>query len=625
MPGSETTGKTPPQDPGTSLDLAERLRLQIRANGPVSLATFMSLCLTHPEHGYYKTRDPLGKKGDFITAPEVSQMFGEMLGIWTLMQWASLGKPQKFDLLELGPGKGTLMADVVRVLRSDPRAMAALNIVLLETNPVLIRAQREKLAPLSVRWIKEIDELEDDGPALIVLANEFFDALPIRQFQFQNASWHERLIGLQGEHFIWGLSPAPVPPGTISPAITDPQEHAIWETSDLARNTTARIARLLNKRSGAMMIIDYGHQNSRTGDTFQAIANHEFADPLQDPGHADLSAHVDFEALSEAARSAGASAHFAGTQGQVLSGLGIHARARNLIEANPDKEEEISAALQRLTDPDQMGEMFKVMIVSGASPAPCQRDETLATISKVSHGFFGRKGGVSQPPYASLNVSQASDDAPDNVRNNRAIAAASLHIPFEKLATLNQVHSAKVVTIRKNHDFSSRPPADAMVCKTPGIGLGILTADCVPVLFADPEAGVIGACHAGWQGALAGVVSNTIEQMEALGAKRTRIIAAIGPAISPQNYEVGPEWAENASRKNPDAARFILPPESGMKERFDLPGFVRNELKKNSLAHVGQIQTCTYGHPDLYFSHRFATHNDEQTGRQISLIALKAG
>ncbi len=347
------------------LSLGDEIRLQINNHGPISLATYMSLCLTHPKKGYYKTADPLGAKGDFITAPEISQMFGEMLGTWVLLQWHILGRPENFDLVELGPGRASLMADVMRVLAMEPEALAACNIVLLETSPVLIELQREKLARHNPRWIAEIDEIGQNSRPLIVLANEFFDALPIRQFQFQDNNWHEREIGLAGDRLVWGLSPTPLPISILPGEITNPAQGEIWETSPLAQKTTADLAKILNQRAGAMLIIDYGYQQTQAGNSFQAVAKHKFADPLAEPGKADLTAHLDFAALVKAARKQGARACFAGNQGSFLSELlGIKQRAENLIKANPERKDAITADLERLIAPDQMGELFKVMTIA---------------------------------------------------------------------------------------------------------------------------------------------------------------------------------------------------------------------------------------------------------------------
>jgi len=604
--------------------LADEIRHQIRALGPISLATFMSLCLTHPKKGYYTSADPLGAQGDFVTAPEISQMFGEMLGAWVLLQYQTLGRPQNFDLLELGPGRATLMADVMRTIAKDPGAFKACNIILLETSPVLARIQRQKLKKYNPRWVNGVGGIGEKKYPLIVLANEFFDALPIRQFQFQDNKWHEREIGLDGDTLVWGLGMTPLPASLFPAQIANPSGGEIREVSPLAREIIAELAKILNRRGGSMLVVDYGYEQSQSGDSFQAVVGHKFADPLAAPGQADLSAHVDFEALVRAARLHGARAQLAGSQGQILCELGIKARAEKLIEANPERADAIRADLERLIGPDQMGELFKAMVVFGVrDTAPFATDGSLAELTKIAHGFFGRRGGCSEGPNSNLNVSFATQDEPANVERNRAIAMRSLGLEEKTLVTLSQVHSNRVIVIGPDHEPKTRPEADGMVSKEPSFALGILSADCTPVLLADPVANIIGACHAGWRGALAGVVANTVKAMVRLGASPKNIVAAIGPTIEPQNYQVGPDFARNFLALYPGGSQYIVFPDDGTKEHFDLPGFVLEQLRLAGITNPSALQACTYQHPGLYFSHRFATHQRELTGRQMAIIALK--
>lgn len=606
-----------------TLSLAEEIALQIQTHGPMSLATYMSQCLTHPTKGYYKKSNPLGEKGDFVTAPEISQMYGEMLGLWVHGSWQMMGSPEQFDLVELGPGRGTLMADALRVISKDPKAMTALNIVLLETNPVLKDQQNDALDELAPVWIEEIDELAARPNPKIIIANEFFDALPIRQFQFDQGQWHERVVGTLEDKLAWGLSPTPMPISAIPNHIDDPKDGEIWETCPLAHKTIGQIGRVLNQNGGAMILVDYGYETSQTGETFQAIQSHKYADPLTSPGDADLTAHVDFEALIDAAREVGTRAHFGGSQRQILKELGIEERAQTLLKTNPEQAQNISADLERLISKDQMGKLFKVMFMFGAQSPPVEQDPTINEHGKFSHGFFGRKGGESPEPFASLNVSKSMGAPPASVANNRAVVCASLGVSPSKLAVMKQVHSTDIVTIGEGFDFSSSPEADGMVTKIRGVGLGILTADCTPILFADPEAGIVGACHAGWQGAVNGIIANTIEAMEKLGAEPKRILAAFGPTIWLENYEVGPQWAKDFLEKHPTKSRFIVKTGRNRTEHFDLPGFVCAELEKNQVAQISQVGACTYENPEQYFSHRYATHRNEKTGRQIAIIALK--
>lgn len=609
--------------PENDLPLDQLIRMQIKTSGPMSLATYMRLCLTHPTLGYYKSTAPIGTKGDFITAPEISQLFGEMLGTWVLMQWHNLGQPEKFDLVELGPGCGTLMADVLRVLSKDKKAINGLNIVLLETNPVLIKAQRTKLEPHQPKWISEIDQLEQDSHPLIILANEFFDALPIKQFQFQNNKWHERVIGLKGDQLIWGLSPSPMPAAAIPASFSSPEKGDIWEVSPLSQQVMEQIGELLHQRTGTMVVIDYGYDLPQTINSFQAISNHTFADPLENQGETDLSALVDFTALGDASRQGGAIASLVGTQGQMLEQLGIKARAEQLIKKNPNRADEIKNGLERLIDPEQMGELFKVLIAFCARPAPFTQGKNLAAQTNICHGFFGQAGGTSRAPFESLNVSTSVGDYHETVDNNRAIAAHTLNIKPQKLITLSQTHSAIALIVDETHNPNDKPEADGLATNVPGLGLGILTADCTPILFADPEAKVIGACHAGWQGAVNGIIDNTIAQMVKLGANPKHILAAIGPTIWQHNYEVGPDWAKNFLAQHPEKQAFLKKMGQTQTEHFNLPGFVRAQLQQNGVSNISQTDQCTYEFSDTYFSHRKATHENRKTGRQISIIALK--
>lgn len=240
-------------------------------------------------------------------------------------------------------------------------------------------------------------------------------------------------------------------------------------------------------------------------------------------------------------------------------------------------------------------------------------------LAGIRHGFFGRAGGVSTGLFASLNMSTTTGDDPLHVAQNRAQVAAAFGASSEQMATVRQVHSARVATIAEAGDHGE---ADAMVTKQPNLLLGILTADCTPILLADPESRVIGAAHAGWKGATTGIIANTVERMRQLGADPARILAVIGPAISAASYEVGPDFAEALLRDHPDAASRIGKPAPGAREHFDLPGFVADRLRAAGVGTVHDLAICTYADPDRWFSHRRATHEGTTTGRQISLIGL---
>lgn len=252
---------------------------------------------------------------------------------------------------------------------------------------------------------------------------------------------------------------------------------------------------------------------------------------------------------------------------------------------------------------------------------PFDTSAALTSLRGLRHGFFGRTGGVSAGDFASLNASEASGDRPDDVRRNRQVAVSALGFETASLVLLRQVHSATVLEVAAPFSADARPDADAMVTATPGLLLGILTADCAPVLLADAEAGVIGAFHAGWKGAIAGIAGATVERMVALSAAPARITAAIGPTISAANYEVGAEFVAELLRQHPDADARVTRPTGG-REHFDLPGFVADRLREAGIARVDDLALCTYAAPGRYFSHRYATHRGTVTGRQIALIGL---
>jgi len=342
--------------------LAALLIDRIRQDGPIPVADYMAECLLHPVHGYYTTRDPFGTAGDFTTAPEISQMFGEVFGLALAQAWLDRGAPARFTLAELGPGRGTLMADILRATRGVPGFHAAAQVVLVEASALLRRAQADTLAPHSATWIDRVEDLPDRP--LFLIANEFFDALPIRQFQHDAVGWRERLIGLRNGRLTFGLSD-PLPQVPAAPAFVDAAPGQIVEYCPQAPRIMAEILHRLRQFGGMAYVIDYGGWRSR-GDTLQALRRHAFDEPLAHPGEADLTAHVDFELLA-----AGAAAHAYDSQGAVLERLGIAARAdvlaRNLTGPALDSH---LAAHRRLTHPQEMGSLFKVLAVSGTRFPP---------------------------------------------------------------------------------------------------------------------------------------------------------------------------------------------------------------------------------------------------------------
>jgi NADH dehydrogenase [ubiquinone] 1 alpha subcomplex assembly factor 7 len=345
--------------------LEAQIRRIIAVEGPMPLAQFMALALGHPVHGYYVTRDPFGARGDFVTAPEISQMFGELIGLWAAAVWNEMGRPRRVRLVELGPGRGTLMADALRAVRVAQEFRAALNVDLVEISPPLRRRQKQTLADcgLAVSWHAALSEVPEDGP-LIVIANEFFDALPVHQAVRAADGWHERKVGLdEAGRFLLGLDPDPIPnfAAMLPDNLPPPSPGAVFEWRSDALVT--ELAGKLVRGGGAALIIDYGHFESAVGDTLQAVGRHHFAEVLQRPGEVDLSAHVDFAALARAAMRAGVRVLGPVVQRVFLRELGIETRAAMLKTASPGRRAEIDAALAWLTEagPRGMGELFKVV------------------------------------------------------------------------------------------------------------------------------------------------------------------------------------------------------------------------------------------------------------------------
>jgi SAM-dependent MidA family methyltransferase len=336
--------------------LANLLLRRIRASGPLTIADYMADCLLHPEHGYYTTRPPFGAEGDFITAPEISQMFGEVLGLCLAQAWQDQGAPAAVVLAELGPGRGTLMADVLRATRSVPGFHAAAQVALIEASPALRARQKAALDPHPVQWADSINALPE--APVFLLANEFFDALPIRQFQRHAEGWQERLVGAAEGRLVFGLS-APTRMAALEHRLADTIPGDIVETCAPAQAVVADIADRIERCGGAALLIDYGDWHSR-GDTLQALRRHAFADPLADPGEADLTAHVDFEALAQAAAPCAATGPV--PQGVLLERLGITARAQALAGRMTGAALTAHvAAHRRLTHPEEMGQLFKAL------------------------------------------------------------------------------------------------------------------------------------------------------------------------------------------------------------------------------------------------------------------------
>ena len=349
------------------MSLQDQLIARIRQDGPMRISDYMSECLLHPHLGYYTTRDPLGARGDFTTAPEISQMFGELIGLSLAQSWMDQGKPAPFALVELGPGRGTLMADLLRATRAVPGFHAAAQLVLVEASPTLRDAQAQTLQDYAPQWVGSVSDLPE-MPTFLV-ANEFFDALPIRQFLRDGAGWRERLIGLEGETLTFGLGPVSEHVA-LRTRVHDTKDGDLVELCAAAIPIVTTIAGRVATHGGAALVVDYGDWHS-LGDTFQAIRAHERANPLQNPGQADLTAHVDFEPLAHAARAEGCAHTRLTPQGVFLERLGITARARSLAGSLGEQEQSsLIAAHRRLTHPKEMGNLFKVLGLYPAYAAP---------------------------------------------------------------------------------------------------------------------------------------------------------------------------------------------------------------------------------------------------------------
>jgi SAM-dependent MidA family methyltransferase len=348
--------------------LGRRIAADIAAHGPISVADYMARCLYDPDHGYYTTREPIGAKGDFTTAPEVSQMFGELVAVWLCSVWRAQGAPLPATLAEVGPGRGTLMKDVLRTLRRlDPRLAAGADLAMVETSPRLAEVQRGTLGAEAtrMRWYKQVDDLP--AQPLFLVANELLDAIPARQFVRAPDGWRERMVGLGDDgrlHFVAGRLPMT---GAVLPvAAASAPPGAILELAPARTALVAGFAARIVRDGGAALLIDYGHLSTGLGNTLQALRGHAFADPLETPGEADLTTHVDFEPLANEARRAGASAAFT-TQGEFLLAMGLVERAGALgAEAGPEARQAIRGAVERLAGPDAMGNLFKVMAITPA-------------------------------------------------------------------------------------------------------------------------------------------------------------------------------------------------------------------------------------------------------------------
>lgn len=352
--------------------IADSIRNRIRDNGPISIASFMTEALFDPTEGFYATKDPIGAGSDFITAPEISQMFGELIGLWIMQSWDDMGRPAHFNLVEMGPGRGTMMSDILRTGRALPDFLEAVNVYLIEASAALKSVQAKTLGTsgIQTRWVQRLDQVPE-GPCLII-GNEFLDCLPIRQAIKVDGKWYERMVGLVDDQFTFVRGPQlntdlePIPA-----ALLEAPDGALVELRPGDEQVLDQLAVHYETSPGRALFIDYGPADSEIGDTLQAIRQHEKVDALDQPGTADLTARVDFGQLARNTQSLGLRVAGPVTQGEFLHGLGIEARAAALSQHAPEKRAQIARQLWRLTDPEEMGELFKLIVLDHESlPAP---------------------------------------------------------------------------------------------------------------------------------------------------------------------------------------------------------------------------------------------------------------
>ena len=350
--------------PSPKSSLADHLHRLIKAIGPLTIDRYMAEALGNPKFGYYTTQNPIGAKGDFITAPEVSQMFGELIGLWCADTWQNLGGLSPLNWVEIGPGRGTLMRDAFRAAGALPMFRDGVNVHLVETSPVLRECQRQALPNIDIKWHDHFHQTPSGST--IVVANELFDALPIHQFQRTIRGWQERMVDSDGQagRFRFILGPVSAAFALVPETLRDAPIGSVAEVSPASVSLMRSIADRVVTDIGAALIIDYGSLESRPRDTLQAVINHATHDVLVAPGSADLCAHVDFASLAQTARESGAEVWGPVLQGEFLDELGIQTRANQLKrKATANQAAEIDSAVDRLTEPGQMGTLFKVMAI----------------------------------------------------------------------------------------------------------------------------------------------------------------------------------------------------------------------------------------------------------------------
>ncbi|MCX7281509.1 MAG: SAM-dependent methyltransferase [Alphaproteobacteria bacterium] len=351
------------------MSLKARIAALVEAQGPMSVAQFMTIALLDPKDGYYPNREAIGAAGDFITAPEVSQMFGEMIGLWLVQVWADQGCPKNPRLVELGPGRGTLMADILRTAAVAPEFLADLDVVMIEASPVMQAQQADKLRGLGadLSWQAQFDDHLGDRP-LFLVANEFFDALPVRQYVKTDRGWCERMVTALDGALQFALAPVPAPKTSVPAGREAAPDGGVFETSHASTALAEEISCIIATKGGAGLILDYGYgEAAGFSETLQAVSGHRFAEVLYDPGQGDISAHVDFAALAAAGKRGGTSVFGPTTQGMFLANIGITERAEQLMKANPESSRDLLTAIERLIGNDQMGQLFKVLAFAPSS------------------------------------------------------------------------------------------------------------------------------------------------------------------------------------------------------------------------------------------------------------------
>lgn len=350
--------------------LLEHLRGLIRAGGPLTVERYMEIALWHPQWGYYATHSPVGARGDFITAPEISQVFGELIGLWLADLWQRSGAPDPVIVCELGPGKGTLMADLLRAAATVPAFRRAIHVHLVETSMTLRAVQADALHAATPTWHESL--MTVPAGLLLLVANEFLDALPIRQFERQADGWHERCVGLDARSdltFVDG-------PKLSAEGLAAWAAGSVAERRPAARTLARDLGQRLAQYGGAALFIDYGYFPPAPGDTLQAVVHHQRHAPLRDPGTADLTAHVDFADFAAAATAAGAHTWGPVSQARFLKALGIDVRGRRLAAGKDAQQQaQIESGCRRLLDETQMGTLFKALALTGRdAPTPAGFD-----------------------------------------------------------------------------------------------------------------------------------------------------------------------------------------------------------------------------------------------------------